>query len=70
MHFYAFVSFVNSILAAEQTRQPGFQEQQMQSRQCMPHFLNHDFDYALILSGISYQMDFNEMIEHVKLMQP
>jgi glucose-1-phosphate adenylyltransferase len=29
----------------------------------MPHFLNHDFDYALILSGISYQMDFNEMIE-------
>jgi glucose-1-phosphate adenylyltransferase len=31
-------------------------------------FLNHDFDYALILSGDQlYQMDFNEMIEeHIK----
>jgi glucose-1-phosphate adenylyltransferase len=30
--------------------------------------LNHDFDYALILSGDQlYQMDFNEMIEeHIK----
>jgi glucose-1-phosphate adenylyltransferase len=37
-------------------------------RQCMPHFLNHDFDYALILSGDQlYQMDFNDMIEeHIK----
>jgi glucose-1-phosphate adenylyltransferase len=34
----------------------------------MPHFLNHDFDYALILSGDQlYQMDLNEMIEeHIK----
>jgi glucose-1-phosphate adenylyltransferase len=34
----------------------------------MPHFLNHDFDYALILSGDQlYQMDFNDMIEeHIK----
>jgi len=30
----------------------------------MQHFLNHDFDYALILSGDQlYQMDFNEMIQ-------
>jgi glucose-1-phosphate adenylyltransferase len=30
----------------------------------MTHFLNHDFDYALILSGDQlYQMDFNEMIK-------
>jgi glucose-1-phosphate adenylyltransferase len=30
----------------------------------MPHFLNHNFDYALILSGDQlYQMDLNEMIE-------
>jgi glucose-1-phosphate adenylyltransferase len=30
----------------------------------MPHFLNHEFDYALILSGDQlYQMDFNDMIE-------
>jgi glucose-1-phosphate adenylyltransferase len=36
-------------------------------RQCMPHFLNHDFDYALILSGDQlYQMDFNDMIEEHK----
>jgi glucose-1-phosphate adenylyltransferase len=33
-------------------------------RQCMPHFLNHDFDYAMILSGDQlYQMDLDEMIE-------
>jgi glucose-1-phosphate adenylyltransferase len=30
----------------------------------MNHFLNHDFDYALILSGDQlYQMDFNKMIQ-------
>jgi glucose-1-phosphate adenylyltransferase len=30
----------------------------------MHHFLNHDFEYILILSGDQlYQMDFNEMIE-------
>ena len=34
----------------------------------MHHFLNNDFEYALILSGDQlYQMDFNEMIQnHIK----
>ena len=34
----------------------------------MHHFLNHDFEYALILSGDQlYQMDFNDMIKnHIK----
>jgi glucose-1-phosphate adenylyltransferase len=34
----------------------------------MQHFLNYEFDYALILSGDQlYQMDFNEMVEaHIK----
>ena len=34
----------------------------------MHHFLKHDFEYALILSGDQlYQMDFNDMIEkHIK----
>ena len=33
-------------------------------RQSMHHFLSHDFEYALILSGDQlYQMDFNDMIE-------
>nr|WP_315203208.1 glucose-1-phosphate adenylyltransferase [uncultured Flavobacterium sp.] len=54
------------ILAAEQTpdNPTWFQGTADAVRQCMPHFLNHDFDYALILSGDQlYQMDFNEMIE-------
>ncbi|WP_296682338.1 glucose-1-phosphate adenylyltransferase [Flavobacterium sp.] len=58
-------SFVD-ILAAEQTpdNPTWFQGTSDAVRQCMPHFLNHDFDYALILSGDQlYQMDFNEMIE-------
>jgi glucose-1-phosphate adenylyltransferase len=48
--------------------QLGFQGTADAVRQCMPHFLNHDFDYALILSGDQlYQMDFNDMIEeHIK----
>ncbi|NND09796.1 MAG: glucose-1-phosphate adenylyltransferase, partial [Flavobacteriaceae bacterium] len=34
-------------------------------RQSMHHFLEHDFEYALILSGDQlYQMDFNEMISN------
>ncbi|OXA86852.1 glucose-1-phosphate adenylyltransferase [Flavobacterium hercynium] len=58
-------SFVD-ILAAEQT--PGnatwFQGTADAVRQCMSHFLKHDFEYALILSGDQlYQMDFNEMLE-------
>jgi glucose-1-phosphate adenylyltransferase len=58
-------SFVD-ILAAEQTpdNPTWFQGTADAVRQCMPHFLNHEFDYALILSGDQlYQMDFNEMIE-------
>jgi glucose-1-phosphate adenylyltransferase len=54
------------ILAAEQTpdNPTWFQGTADAVRQCMPHFLNHDFDYALILSGDQlYQMDFNEMLE-------
>lgn len=62
-------SFVD-ILAAEQTpdNPTWFQGTADAVRQCMPHFLNHDFDYALILSGDQlYQMDFNEMLEeHIK----
>jgi glucose-1-phosphate adenylyltransferase len=62
-------SFVD-ILAAEQTpdNPTWFQGTADAVRQCMAHFLNHDFDYALILSGDQlYQMDFNEMLEaHIK----
>jgi glucose-1-phosphate adenylyltransferase len=58
------------ILAAEQTpdNPTWFQGTADAVRQCMPHFLNHEFDYALILSGDQlYQMDFNEMLEaHIK----
>nr|WP_315163801.1 glucose-1-phosphate adenylyltransferase [uncultured Flavobacterium sp.] len=58
------------ILAAEQTpdNPTWFQGTSDAVRQCMPHFLNHEFDYALILSGDQlYQMDFNEMLEaHIK----
>jgi glucose-1-phosphate adenylyltransferase len=58
-------SFVD-ILAAEQTpdNPTWFQGTADAVRQCMSHFLKHDFDYALILSGDQlYQMDFNEMLE-------
>ncbi len=66
---YNFGHFSNSfvdILAAEQT--PGnntwFQGTADAVRQCMHHFLNYDFDYALILSGDQlYQMNFNKMLE-------
>lgn len=62
-------SFVD-ILAAEQTpdNKSWFQGTADAVRQCMQHFLNYEFDYALILSGDQlYQMDFNEMVEaHVK----
>jgi len=66
---YNFSIFSNSfvdILAAEQTpdNPTWFQGTADAVRQCMPHFLNHDFEYALILSGDQlYQMDFNEMLE-------
>jgi len=62
-------SFVD-ILAAEQTPNSGkwFQGTADAVRQCMPHFTNYEFDYALILSGDQlYQMDFNELIDaHIK----
>jgi glucose-1-phosphate adenylyltransferase len=68
--FNAFSQAFVDILAAEQTPDNGswFQGTADAVRQCMPHFLKHDFDYALILSGDQlYQMDFNEMIEeHIK----
>jgi glucose-1-phosphate adenylyltransferase len=54
------------ILAAEQTpdNPTWFQGTADAVRQCMNHFLNHQFDYALILSGDQlYQMDFNDMIK-------
>lgn len=53
------------ILAAEQTpdNKNWFQGTADAVRQCMHHFLNFKFDYALILSGDQlYQMDFDEMI--------
>ncbi|MBK0368545.1 glucose-1-phosphate adenylyltransferase [Flavobacterium agrisoli] len=58
-------SFVD-ILAAEQTpdNPTWFQGTADAVRQCMPYFVKHDFEYALILSGDQlYQMDFNEMLE-------
>jgi len=68
--FSAFSQAFVDILAAEQTpdNPTWFQGTADAVRQCMPHFLNHDFDYALILSGDQlYQMDFNDMIEeHMK----
>jgi glucose-1-phosphate adenylyltransferase len=54
------------ILAAEQTpdNPTWFQGTADAVRQCMPHFLNHEFDHVLILSGDQlYQMDFNEMLD-------
>ena len=69
-HFSIFSHAFVDILAAEQTpdNTRWFQGTADAVRQCMPHFLNHDFDYALILSGDQlYQMDLNEMIEeHIK----
>ncbi len=65
-HFSIFGQAFVDILAAEQTPDNAgwFQGTADAVRQCMPHFLNHDFDYALILSGDQlYQMDLNEMID-------
>lgn len=66
---YIFSSFSHAfvdVLAAEQTpnNKTWFQGTADAVRQSMHHFLNHDFEYALILSGDQlYQMDFNEMID-------
>ena len=54
------------VLAAEQTPNNNnwFQGTADAVRQSMHHFLNHDWDYALILSGDQlYQMDFADMIK-------
>lgn len=65
-HFSFFSSAFVDVLAAEQT--PGnkgwFQGTADAVRQSMHHFLRHDFEYALILSGDQlYQMDYDKMIE-------
>jgi len=65
-HFSFFSSAFVDVLAAEQT--PGnskwFQGTADAVRQSMHHFLRHDFEYALILSGDQlYQMDYDEMIQ-------
>lgn len=69
-HFSIFSHAFVDILAAEQTpdNPRWFQGTADAVRQCMPHFLNHEFDYAMILSGDQlYQMDLNEMLEeHIK----
>ncbi|MFY7666347.1 glucose-1-phosphate adenylyltransferase [Flavobacterium sp.] len=65
-HFSHFSTAFVDILAAEQTpdNPTWFQGTADAVRQCMNHFLNHQFDYALILSGDQlYQMDFNQMIK-------
>jgi glucose-1-phosphate adenylyltransferase len=64
--FSFFSSAFVDILAAEQTMTSGdwFQGTADAVRQSMHHFLQHDFEYALILSGDQlYQMDFNKMIQ-------
>jgi len=69
-HFSFFSSAFVDVLAAEQTMQSQswFQGTADAVRQSMHHFLRHDFEYALILSGDQlYQMDYNLMVqEHIK----
>ncbi|MCK8520040.1 glucose-1-phosphate adenylyltransferase [Aquimarina sp. D1M17] len=69
---YVFSSFSNAfvdILAAEQTpdNKTWYQGTADAVRQSMHHLLNHEFEYALILSGDQlYKMDFNAMLkEHI-----
>ena len=65
-HFSFFSSAFVDVLAAEQTMhsQQWFQGTADAVRQSMHHFLRHDFEYALILSGDQlYQMDYNLMLE-------
>ncbi len=65
---YLFSSFSNAfvdILAAEQTpdNKTWYQGTADAVRQSMHHLLNHEFEYAMILSGDQlYQMDFNDML--------
>jgi len=69
---YVFSNFSDAfvdILAAEQTpdNKTWFQGTADAVRQSMHHLLNHEFEYALILSGDQlYKMDFDEMLnEHM-----
>ena len=65
-HFSFFSSAFVDVLAAEQTIKSDkwFQGTADAVRQSMHHFLRHDFEYALILSGDQlYQMDYNKMID-------
>jgi len=65
-HFSFFSSAFVDVLAAEQTpsNKTWFQGTADAVRQSMHHFLRHNFDYALILSGDQlYQMDYDKMIE-------
>ena len=65
-HFSFFSSAFVDVLAAEQTIQSDkwFQGTADAVRQSMHHFLQNDFEYALILYGDQlYQMDFNDMIK-------
>jgi len=73
-HFSHFSAAFVDILAAEQTpdNPTWFQGTADAVRQTMHHLLNHDFEYALILSGDQlYQMDFNEMVNaHIESGSP
>ena len=65
-HFSFFSSAFVDVLAAEQTpeNKTWFQGTADAVRQCMPHFLGNDFEYALILSGDQlYQMDYDKMLK-------
>ena len=64
-HFSFFSRAFVDVLAAEQTMQSDkwFQGTADAVRQSMHHFLQNDFEYALILSGDQlYNMDFKDMI--------
>lgn len=69
-HFSFFSSAFVDVLAAEQTpdNKTWFQGTADAVRQSMHHFLSHEFDYFLILSGDQlYQMDYDHLInEHEK----
>mgnify|MGYP003624161131 FL=1 len=65
-HFSFFSSAFVDVLAAEQTpeNKTWFQGTADAVRQSMHHFLRHDFQYFLILSGDQlYQMDYDLMID-------
>ncbi len=69
-HFSFFSKAFVDVLAAEQTMASSdwFQGTADAVRQSMHHFLKHDFEYALILSGDQlYHMDYDLMVkEHIK----